>query len=132
MTESDNLATVGSQLAQEVRGLSQRLRLLKRLTIGLAISFAIDLTITAILATVVNDQRNTDRRLQQALSQNYTTSQQQQQLRTENLCPLYQLLIGLADDPVRPPNQTAEQLANTAKASAALHKQYARLRCSSP
>lgn len=132
MTESDaddRLTAIGGQLVQEVQGLSRRFRVLRRLTIGLAVSFAVDLTITVVLATVVSNQSDISHKLQQALTQNYTTSQQQTLTRTENLCPLYQLLIGLTDDPIRPPNQTAEQAANTAKASKALHQQYDRLKC---
>lgn len=131
MTESDDqLTAVGSQLVQEVQGLSRKFRWLKHLTIGLTVSFVVDLVVTIVLATVVNNQGNINHRLQQALAQNYTTAQEQKQTRTELLCPLYQLFIGLADNPV--PGQTAQQLANAAKASAALHKQYARLDCPTP
>jgi len=125
--EPDDLAVVGSQLVQEVQGLSRRFRLLKHVTIGLAASFLLDLIITAVLWSVVHGQININHRLQQALAQNYTTSQQQKQVRTDLLCPLYQMLIGFADNPL--PGASAGQLANAAKASSALHRQYSRLDC---
>lgn len=132
MSEPDDLAAIGGQLVQEVRGLSRRFRVLRHLVAGLAVSFAVDLTITVVLATVVSNQQDINHRLRQALTQDYTTSQQQQQVRTENLCPLYQLLIGFADNPVRPPNETLQQREDTARASAALHKQYDLLKCPAP
>lgn len=104
----------------------------RKLTAAVSVGLLLDLAITIVLTTVVNDQADTNRKLKQALAQNYTTSQQQLQTRTDFLCPLYQLLIAATDDPSRQTDLTPAQRDITDKVSQSLHKQYNKLKCPDP
>lgn len=129
MTEPDDLTTTAGDLVREVRTLSQRLKSTRRNTVILAVSLIIDLTLTVVMATVLNHQADQNHKIQQALSQNYLTSEQQRQIRVDVLCPLYQLFIASVDDPNRTAGMTPTQKAKSDKAAVAVHQQYARLGC---
>lgn len=131
MTEPDDLTTTAGDLVREVQTLSARLRSTRRNTVILAVSLVLDLTLTIVMATVLNHQADQNHKIQQALSQNYVTAQQQRQTRIDVLCPLYQLFIASVDDPHRTDGMTPDQKARSDRAAVAIHAQYARLGCPS-
>jgi hypothetical protein len=64
-------------------------------------TIAADLMVTGVGLFILHTQAVTNGRIQESLRQNYTTSQQQAITRTRVLCPLYQVLLASAQDPVR-------------------------------
>lgn len=78
--------------------------------------FAFDLVLTIVLATVLNGQAetnrriaDTNRRIQDSLAQNYATRQEQAATRVNVLCPLWTILVALASDPAQSPGTTPQQ-----------------------
>jgi hypothetical protein len=74
----------------------------RRFSIRMAFATIVaDLVVTSVGLAVLHNQGLANHRIQESLRQNYTTSQQQAITRTRVLCPLYQVLLASAQDPVR-------------------------------
>lgn len=95
-----------------------------------------DLAVTIAVATVLSGQASTNAHLktataqiQESLRQNYATTQQQAQVRTQVLCPLYGVLIAFADDPARTVGLTPAEKLRSDKAVAVVQAGYKALGC---
>src|SRR6266700_4122480 len=82
-------------LSESVERLTTRAKVNRRLIITIIIGFVLDITLTVIMAFVLNTQNTTTNRIN-ALTQQL--QQEQTVQRKEALCPLYQLFIN-ADTP---------------------------------
>lgn len=96
-------------LAEAVDDLRAALRRSRRFGIATMVGLVLDVTLTIILATVLNGQSNTNHRIQDSLRQNYITQQQQSDTRVRILCPLYSVLLSSASTPPNPPLSPAAQ-----------------------
>lgn len=132
MSDHDRISELSQKaddLIQVVGKLAHVQRVNRWHKIAFSVLLALDLALTVALATVLNGQADQNHKIKQALAQNYTTSQQQQQTRVEVLCPLYQLLVSLAEDPNRTAGMTPEQKLKSDAAAQSLEKQYSKLKC---
>lgn len=93
------------------------------------IAIGFDVLLTVVVATILNSQADTNRRIQESLRQNYITQAQQAQTRVRVLCPLYEVLLGVASDPARSTGMTEAQQARSAAAVKVIEEGYATLGC---
>jgi hypothetical protein len=123
------LITGADALADTVQELGATLRRSRRFGIVTAFGLVLDVTITIILATVLNGQAAQNRKIQNSLNQDYITQQQQEQTRVKVLCPLYGLLV---TGSTPPPGATSAELKQYTATLGIIKTGYVALGCTPP
>ena len=127
MQASERRSAVALKAEKSKRRRSQR---------WLLAAVAVDVAFTITLATVLSGQAHTNAQLkaataqiQESLRRSYATTQQQAQIRTQVLCPLYGVLVAFTDDPARTVGLTPAQKLRSDNAVAVVEKGYETLGC---
>lgn len=94
-----------------------------------ALVVVLDIVLSLVSISLYYSQVQTNNRLQTSLRQNYLTSQQQAEIRTKVLCPLYTVLLTAASSPNPEVTQTPVEKARIATALATIQAGYVTLRC---
>jgi hypothetical protein len=93
------------------------------------VTIVLDVCLSLVSLLLWHDQVDTNHRLQESLNQNYITQQQQQATRVKVLCPLYEVLLGVASDPARTAGMTAAQAERAKAAVLVIENGYRTLGC---